>query len=141
MLPPQFFRGMANFNGVLEHGVVAVPLNEVGPAHERPVLGRAAVVVPEVEVEEIDRMLKDGFTAGEGNASGIRQFSSITAVGTDQVVPPSTKSAYGGLASCEFDGGMAPDGSGTLTGNYELMLAGLNSEPSIWPPGIATRSR
>src|SRR5262245_27844358 len=39
-----------------EHRVVAVPLDEVGAAHERAVLRRAAVVVPEIEIDEVDRL-------------------------------------------------------------------------------------
>ena len=39
-----------------EDRVVAVPLHEVRPAHERAVLGGAAVVVPEVEIGELDRL-------------------------------------------------------------------------------------
>jgi hypothetical protein len=33
-----------------------VPLNEVGATHERAVLRRAAVVVPQIEIDEVDRL-------------------------------------------------------------------------------------
>ena len=45
----------------MEQAVVAVPLNEVGAAHEGSMLAGAAVVVPEVEVGEVDGV-------GEGRA-------------------------------------------------------------------------
>src|SRR5262245_28672284 len=38
--------------------VVAVPLHEVGAAHEGAVLGGAAEVVPEVELGELDRLVE-----------------------------------------------------------------------------------
>ena len=47
-----------DFGRMLEHWIVAVPLNEVGASHERPVLGCSAVIVPKVEVGEIDRFLE-----------------------------------------------------------------------------------
>ena len=39
---------------MLEDGIVAVPLHVVGPAHERGVLGGASVVMPQVEIGELD---------------------------------------------------------------------------------------
>src|SRR5262245_41680814 len=56
MDPPQLLGLRLEFGGVLEDWVVAVPLGEVLAAHEGPVLGGAPVIVPEVEVEEIDRV-------------------------------------------------------------------------------------
>src|SRR3954462_3326065 len=56
MGPPQFVGQRPQFHRVLEDRVVAVPLGEVGPAHEGGVLGGAAVVVPQVEVQEVDRV-------------------------------------------------------------------------------------
>src|SRR3954469_19771157 len=50
---PQFVGLGLQLDAVLEHRVVAVPLHEVGPTHERPVFGGAAVVVPQVEVQEV----------------------------------------------------------------------------------------
>ena len=41
-----------------EQLVEAVPLHEVGPAHEGAVLGGPAEVVPEVEVDELDRLVE-----------------------------------------------------------------------------------
>src|SRR5271165_5956039 len=38
--------------------VVAAPLDKVGPAHVRTVLGGAAAVMPEVEVQVLDRLVK-----------------------------------------------------------------------------------
>src|SRR5436305_1261990 len=43
-------------DGLAQHRVVAVPLHEVRAAHERAVLGSPAVVVPEVEVDEVNRI-------------------------------------------------------------------------------------
>src|SRR6516162_7258079 len=56
MVPPQFLGLRLEFNGVLEDRVVAVPLGEVLSAHERPVLGGAPIVMPEIEVDKIDRV-------------------------------------------------------------------------------------
>src|SRR5437868_5910964 len=56
MRPPQLVGHGLQFDGVLQDRVVAVPLHEVGPAHESAVLGRPAVVVPQVEVGEVDRL-------------------------------------------------------------------------------------
>src|SRR5665213_4060661 len=44
----------AELDGLREHRVGAVPLHEIGAAHERTVFRRAAVVVPEIEIDEID---------------------------------------------------------------------------------------
>src|SRR5690349_15671219 len=44
------------FHHLGDHRVIAMPLHEVGPAHECAVLGSAPVVMPEIEVHEVDRM-------------------------------------------------------------------------------------
>src|SRR3954452_7164542 len=54
MDPPQFLGLRLEFDGVLEHRVIAVPLGEILSAHEGPVLGGAPVIVPEIEVEKIN---------------------------------------------------------------------------------------
>ncbi len=54
MGPPQLFGVVLQLDGLLQQAVVAVPLDEVGAAHEGCVLAGAAVVVPEVEVGEVD---------------------------------------------------------------------------------------
>src|SRR5579885_2694232 len=54
MPPPQLGGLGLDLDGMLQHGVVAVPLHEVRSAHEGPMLGGAAVVVPQVEVGEVD---------------------------------------------------------------------------------------
>src|ERR1043166_2745599 len=38
-----------NFDEVLKNGIIAVPLNEIAPAHEGSVLGSATVIVPRSE--------------------------------------------------------------------------------------------
>src|ERR1700733_6848729 len=43
---------------LLHHGVVAVPLHEIGPSHERAVLTGSPVVVPQVEIDKIDGLRK-----------------------------------------------------------------------------------
>src|SRR4051794_13948278 len=58
MGPPHFLGHRLDLDGVLQHGVVAVPLGEVLAAHERPVLGGPPVVVPQVEVIEVDGLLE-----------------------------------------------------------------------------------
>ena len=54
MLPPQFVGLVLQFDGFAEQLVVAVPLDKVGAAHEGAVLAGTAVVVPEIEVGEVD---------------------------------------------------------------------------------------
>src|SRR6516164_5522420 len=58
----------ADFYEMLQNRVVAMPLNEVRAAHERAMLGRASIIVPEIEVLELDGVLewvplKDAFLA------------------------------------------------------------------------------
>ena len=60
MDPPQLLGLRFEFDGVLEDRVIAVPLREILSAHEGTVLGRAAVVVPQIEVEEVDRVREGG---------------------------------------------------------------------------------
>src|ERR1700674_3457220 len=51
------FRGLCSeLDGLGQHRVVPVPLHEISAAHEGSVFCRAAVVVPEVEVHEVDRL-------------------------------------------------------------------------------------
>src|SRR5215469_14850591 len=54
MFFPQLVGLFPELDGLGEQLVVAVPLHEVGPAHERAVLAGAAVVVPQVEEGEVD---------------------------------------------------------------------------------------
>src|SRR6516225_4951197 len=44
MLLPHLVRHFLDLNGVLEEGIVAVPLDEIRPAHEGAVLGGSAVI-------------------------------------------------------------------------------------------------
>src|SRR5215471_5608140 len=55
---PQFPSHGFELDRVLEDRVVAVPLHEIGTPHERAMLRRAPVVMPEVEVMEVDRVLE-----------------------------------------------------------------------------------
>src|SRR6187397_51147 len=55
---PQLLGDGLDFDGVFEQRVVAVPLREIGAPHERTVLGRPSVVMPEVKIFEIERRLK-----------------------------------------------------------------------------------
>mgnify|MGYP006196914953 CR=1 FL=1 len=56
-----------------EQLVVPVPLHEVRPAHEGAVLGRAPVVVPVVEIQELDRLVERGRGQEPVRAQGVRQ--------------------------------------------------------------------
>src|SRR6516225_9075571 len=56
MLPPQLGCHRVQFDRLLQYGIVAVPLHEIGSAHERAVLAGASVVVPQIEVEEVNRL-------------------------------------------------------------------------------------
>ncbi len=58
MLPPQLVRLVLELDGLREQLEIAVPLHKIRSPHERSVLAGAAVVVPHVEVSEIDGMRK-----------------------------------------------------------------------------------
>src|SRR5690349_19171703 len=55
MLPPHLGCHAAHLCRVLQQRVVAMPLHEVGAAHEGAVLGRAPVVMPQIEIREVNR--------------------------------------------------------------------------------------
>src|SRR5581483_274439 len=61
MLSPERGGHGLKFDGLLQHGIVPVPLHEVGASHERSLFAGAPVVMPEIEVNEIDR-LREGRT-------------------------------------------------------------------------------
>src|ERR1700733_4089152 len=54
--PPQIGGHGFKVDLLSQHGVVAVPLHEVSTSHERSMLRGAAVVMPEVEIYEINRL-------------------------------------------------------------------------------------
>src|ERR1035438_325175 len=54
MVSPEFGGHGLKLNSLLHHWIVAVPLHKVGSSHECTVLARASVVMPEIEVDEID---------------------------------------------------------------------------------------
>src|ERR1700690_2333813 len=54
MVSPQLICHRLEFGGLAQHGIVSMPLHKIRSAHERPVLGGSSVIVPEIEVEEID---------------------------------------------------------------------------------------
>src|SRR4051812_13177837 len=54
MLSPEFGSHGFKFNRLLQHGIVSVPLHEIGASHERAMFAGATVVVPQIEVHEID---------------------------------------------------------------------------------------
>src|SRR5580765_7488897 len=47
-----------NFDQVLENGIIAVPLHKVGATHKGAVLGGPSVIVPQIEVFELDRVFE-----------------------------------------------------------------------------------
>ena len=49
---------MLQFDSLRQQLVIAMPLHKVGAAHERTVFRCAAIVVPEIEVGEVDGMRK-----------------------------------------------------------------------------------
>ena len=54
----QFGGGPLDFGQAGHDLIEAVPLHKIGPAHERSVLGRSSVVVPEIEVAILDRLVQ-----------------------------------------------------------------------------------
>src|SRR5271165_4844673 len=57
-IPPQISGRFLELGKLGDDLVVAVPLDKVGPAHVRAMLGGAAAVMPEVEVQVLDRLVK-----------------------------------------------------------------------------------
>ena len=62
MDPPHLFGHGLDFDGVLQERITAVPLDEIGAAHEGSVLGSPAVVVPHVEVGKVDGVAEKAST-------------------------------------------------------------------------------
>src|SRR3569833_2972526 len=56
MLPPQFVGLMLQFHRLGKKLVIAMPLDEVGAAHECAMFARPPVVVPQIEIRKVDRM-------------------------------------------------------------------------------------
>src|SRR5215469_3916194 len=56
MLPPKLGGHGLELDCFLQHGIVAMPLHKVGASHKGAVLAGASVVVPEIEINEIDRV-------------------------------------------------------------------------------------
>src|SRR5215469_4256367 len=62
MLSPELGGHRLKLDGLLQHGIVSVPLHEIGASHERPMFASSSVVVPQIEVHEINR-LREGRSA------------------------------------------------------------------------------
>src|SRR5438105_14255879 len=58
MLSPQLVGHRRNLLAVFQQRIVAMPLHEVGAAHEGAMIGGAALIVPQVEVNEVNRLLE-----------------------------------------------------------------------------------
>src|SRR5579872_1518380 len=56
MLPPQFVGLLLEFDSLRKQLVIPVPLNKIRASHKRSVLRGAAIVVPEIEVSEVNGM-------------------------------------------------------------------------------------
>ena len=54
MFSPQLCGHRLQLDGFLHHGIVPVPLHEIGSAHERAMLAGSPVVVPQIEIHKID---------------------------------------------------------------------------------------
>ena len=69
--------------------VVAVPLDEVGPAHVGAMLGGPAAVVPEVEVEVLDRLVEGLLASGACPSGACRRssFASLTILLVERTTP------------------------------------------------------
>src|SRR6185369_10043927 len=61
MSAPQGRRIGLQLHHLLQHRIVAVPLHEVSSAHESAMLAGASIVMPEIEVHEID-WLREGWS-------------------------------------------------------------------------------
>src|SRR2546423_13445498 len=58
MLCTQFGGHALHLYHLRQHGIVAMPLNEVGTTHEGAVLRSASIVMPEIEAHEVDGVRK-----------------------------------------------------------------------------------
>jgi Zn-dependent metalloprotease len=79
----------------------------------------------------------DNDANGDGVADWIDTYgvywSSIGAEGVDRPGTGASLTASFGYANTDFSGGFNPD-TASYEGDYELVLGGLNSEPSVWNP-------
>src|SRR5262252_6073906 len=58
MLSPEFFCHGFEFDGLLQYRIVAMPLDEVRSAHKSAMLAGSSVVMPQIEIDKIDRLRK-----------------------------------------------------------------------------------
>src|SRR5215467_7510981 len=56
MPSPELVSHGMQFDGLLQHGIIAVPLHKIRPAHESAVLAGAPVIVPQIEIHKVDGM-------------------------------------------------------------------------------------
>src|SRR5215472_19151261 len=73
MLLPQFRCHGLQLHGFPQHGIVAMPLHEIRTAHECAVFGRTSVIVPEIKVDEVNRMRKWRAADGAIGAQTVHQ--------------------------------------------------------------------
>ena len=58
MLFAYFFSRTANFDQMLQDGIIAVPLDKIRATHKSPVFGCATEVMPQVEVFELNGLIE-----------------------------------------------------------------------------------
>jgi hypothetical protein len=56
MLSPEFFCHGFEFDGLLQYRVIAMPLDEVGPAHKSTMFAGSPVVMPQIKIDKVDRL-------------------------------------------------------------------------------------
>lgn len=102
-----------------------------GPAEA---LGRGSLLRGMLHAGDSDSD-QDGVPDGIGTY-GV-YWSSVSATGTDTQAAGATYTASGGQANTDFAGDFDPATSAYI-GQYDLVLGGLDSEPTYWQPGGLT---
>ncbi len=84
-------------------------------------------------LRHLSRLSDSAGTDGDpaGGAWLLGTYSSLEATGVNRLAPGATDTAYEGVGVTEFDGDYDP-ARGELEGQYELVLAGLKGQASVW---------
>ena len=114
---------------VIEPGYLRGQIFLQGPAES---LGRTSLLRGVLHAADDDA---DGDGVPDSIGTYGVYWTSVTAEGVDQLATGATFSASGGYAYAEFPGAFDPANS-AYEGQYELVLGGLNREPSIWQQNI-----
>src|SRR5215472_17541221 len=76
MFSPELRSHRFHFNRLLQHRIISMPLDKIGSTHERAVFAAGPVIVPQIEIDEINRLRKRGASEQSCFAHTIKYFVS-----------------------------------------------------------------